>query len=622
LDLSGDESHDDNGSDMDDEQASDLDGEYMDLSAMLSGEPMLPVTMTSGIDQHDLINPLEIPSEDEGESSEDEIDLSRLIDDDGNMIRSKHGKEGPTKKYRPIEEQTEAYEESEFHLPNYSSTGPVDFSTLMGALAETEGGDMGFGKLKHQVLQLKRDNDETKREEAPLPDRLQARIQRQVAYTQATENASKWQPIVEKNRDAPSLQFPMQVDRQVMSTGKLVSDYKSQSKLDQAIEETMAASQFNELDVAPELPYNPTDPAAIRQRQEELREMRELAFRHEIKMKRRAKIKSKSYRKILKKERTKEKEKELEHLLQVDPDAARDQAIRMELERVKGRMTLKSKNKAKWAQFMLQQGGDGGEATREMILEQIQEEQELKQRIQGSTLSDHDESEPEEPVSKRRRAEVEGQERNQRKEEAPKGLFGMKFMQRAAEVKQRLAEADSQDELDSESEGPLPGRRFVGVAAKPAPAIEAISDIHFTLDRQGEPSLSDDEHDGSSNPWMQHVGRTGKDDQGLSGSGKLHHKQMKLVKSLSKGETEDKVESLQVNVDALTSSCRLPEPAAKTSQGIVFEQQELVAMAFAGDNVVEEFAQEKHLMEEKEGPQQIDETLPGWVRFFLFLLLR
>ncbi|QRV97720.1 U3 small nucleolar RNA-associated protein 14 [Ceratobasidium sp. AG-Ba] len=43
-----------------------------------------------------------------------------------------------------------------------------------------------------------------------------------------------------------------------------------------------------------------------------------------------------------------------------------------------------------------------------------------------------------------------------------------------------------------------------------------------------------------------------------------------------------------------------------------FKQRELVAMAFAGDNVVEDFAVEKQRVIEEDAPKEVDTTLPGW----------
>ena len=51
----------------------------------------------------------------------------------------------------------------------------------------------------------------------------------------------------------------------------------------------------------------------------------------------------------------------------------------------------------------------------------------------------------------------------------------------------------------------------------------------------------------------------------------------------------------------------------KQVSAIVFQQRELVARAFAGDDVVKEFEEEKQREEEEDKPKVIDLTIPGWV---------
>lgn len=49
-------------------------------------------------------------------------------------------------------------------------------------------------------------------------------------------------------------------------------------------------------------------------------------------------------------------------------------------------------------------------------------------------------------------------------------------------------------------------------------------------------------------------------------------------------------------------------------QSVAFKQRDLVARAFAGDNVVQEFEEAKRREIEADAPKEVDTTLPGWVR--------
>ncbi|CAG8602509.1 3644_t:CDS:2 [Acaulospora colombiana] len=67
--------------------------------------------------------------------------------------------------------------------------------------------------------------------------------------------------------------------------------------------------------------------------------------------------------------------------------------------------------------------------------------------------------------------------------------------------------------------------------------------------------------------------------------------------------------------DEITDDEREAQEAAlnrRNGRLTAFEQRELVAQAFSGDNVVEEFAAEKLREMEADAPKEVDTTLPGW----------
>ena len=125
-------------------------------------------------------------------------------------------------------------------------------------------------------------------------------------------------------------------------------------------------------------------------RRDELRTMRELLFRSEVKAKRIAKIKSKTYRRIKKKERAKLAAKIDE---QIDDE---DESVRMkmEMDRARERATLRHKHTGKWAKEMKARGElDVDE--RKQISEMLERGEMLRKKIQGQEGSDGDEEEEE-----------------------------------------------------------------------------------------------------------------------------------------------------------------------------------------------------------------------------------
>ena len=129
----------------------------------------------------------------------------------------------------------------------------------------------------------------------------------------------------------------------------------------------------------------------IASRRAELRKMRDLMFRAEIKAKRIAKIKSKTYRKIQKKGRAKQAEKLKEMGLGVDDETER---MRMEVDRARERATLKHKNKGKWAMSMRARE-ELDEDQRKDIQEMHERGERLKRKIAGKDSEEESSEESE-----------------------------------------------------------------------------------------------------------------------------------------------------------------------------------------------------------------------------------
>lgn len=125
----------------------------------------------------------------------------------------------------------------------------------------------------------------------------------------------------------------------------------------------------------------------VAQRRSELRKMRELMFRAEIKARRVGKIKSKTYRRL----RRKEKERLGEQIDEGDSDPEAGQ-LKQELDRARERATLRHKHTGKWARQMRNKEGMDGDSRRD-IEEMLARGEKLRRRIKGVGS---DESEDEE----------------------------------------------------------------------------------------------------------------------------------------------------------------------------------------------------------------------------------
>jgi U3 small nucleolar RNA-associated protein 14 len=215
-----DESEDDK--DDDDESEEDMEGDdYMDIADMLDDNesPVMTVdkesvrTLLPGDDSDD--DDLEtaefmgFSDNDDDSSADDDND-----DDDNQQVvdfitsldtkKRKRGvdKDG-NKKQKPLAERSEIYKENEFNLPvQKSTTGggkkkKLDFGDLMGSLD----GEASLNSLRDTLKTMADNNKAQPTLDAPLPQRIQDRMERQAAYAEANKEVARWEPTVKENRE-------------------------------------------------------------------------------------------------------------------------------------------------------------------------------------------------------------------------------------------------------------------------------------------------------------------------------------------------------------------------------------------------------------------------------------
>lgn len=153
--------------------------------------------------------------------------------------------------------------------------------------------------------------------------------------------------------------------------------------MESAVDKLLKSAKMREQDLAQTeaLKMNHLSVEEVAARRAELAKMRELMFRAEAKAKRVAKIKSKTYRRLRKKEQARLAAKlgggsdaEGE-----DDEAAR---LRREVDRARERATLRHKNTGKWARAMKGRGELDADQRRE-INEMLDRGEKLRRRIQG-----------------------------------------------------------------------------------------------------------------------------------------------------------------------------------------------------------------------------------------------
>jgi U3 small nucleolar RNA-associated protein 14 len=307
---------------------------------------------------------------------------------------------------------------------------------------------------------------------APLPKRQQDKIDREIATQKANEQLDRWRDTVMQNRRAEFLSFPLKRSDANEPIGKdkfiPAQEEKPRTALEESIQKIMEESGMTtkkdgpskaddyEADLlkAEELATNKMPVEEMLRRRAELRQNRELLFREEAKAKRISKIKSKSYRRVHRKQRERDAEKERALL---DPEGLgipmdEDEKETADRRRAEARMGAKHKD-SKWAKSLKATNRDvWDEGAREGAIEQARRMEELKKRVAGRDISDgssdgmsddDDESGDDNLGTLKKLEKLRGGQ-------APeKGIGAMKFM-RDADARKRAKNDDALDALRKE----------------------------------------------------------------------------------------------------------------------------------------------------------------------------
>ena len=202
----------------------------------------------------------------------------------------------------------------------------------------------------------------------------------------------------------------------------------------------------------------------VAQRRGELLKMRELMFRAEIKARRVGKIKSKTYRRIKRKEKERTGEK-----INEDDDEDEEGILKRELDRARERATLRHKHTGKWARQMRHKEGLNEDSRRD-IEDMLARGEKLRRRVKGIGSDESEDDSDDQDDDDDDGIDVEGglekikqgafdelQKLNQAEREGSenqkgKGVFEMKFMKDAM-ARQMEATNKSMDDFIQEIGG-------------------------------------------------------------------------------------------------------------------------------------------------------------------------
>lgn len=390
--------------------------------------------------------------------------------EEGDEVDAEGGAPAAKRSRRVLSERTEAVPEGEFAAPGRGSAG-LRVEDLLSPLS----GQAGLSGVRNsariladarpgrgdgqQPLASKRGGGALS---APLPTIVQDRLDRAAAYEQTRAEVEGWAPTIKRVREAEHLSFPLQQTKEAApSNAALTANFAPSNEFENTIAGLLQAGGMTEKQLAQQedLAMKDLSPEEVAQRRAELRRMRELMFRAEQKAKRVNKIKSKTYRKIKRRERERAQDILAGPSDEQDHEDPEDR-LKAEQARARERATLKHKNTGKWARGVMgrrEQDVDG----RMAIEEQLQRGEQLRRKIQG--LGSGDESEPDDysdlddnaeedeegiragafdelrALEQREAAQAEADEEAALKAGGKKGVYNMKFMKDAREREARKA---------------------------------------------------------------------------------------------------------------------------------------------------------------------------------------
>lgn len=271
-----------------------------------------------------------------------------------------------------------------------------------------------------------------KKLDVPLPKRQQDRFDRAAAYQQSKETLNRWIDTVKHNRRAEHLSFPLKDPNATAAPGSQrllpTSDAQPLTELERTIQNIMAdsglggangKSEEEQVQAFEELKTRKMPLEEVQARRAELRRARELLFREEIRARRVNKIKSKSYRKVHRKERERNMQREKDALAAAGVDDSESEKERQDRRRAEERMGARHRE-SKWAKAVKDSGrAKWDEDARGGMTEMARRGEDLRRRIEGKAVAGEDD-EDDGMVSSASESEDEdefedGESRNNRK---------------------------------------------------------------------------------------------------------------------------------------------------------------------------------------------------------------
>ncbi|XP_057369846.1 U3 small nucleolar RNA-associated protein 14 homolog A-like [Daphnia carinata] len=501
-----------------------------------------------------------------------------------------------------------------------SKTNKIKVDDLLSVIAEKPRLDA----LKKAVKQAKSKSSTLK---APLEKPQALRVERAAGYEKIKDEVSKWDDIVKSNRVAEQLIFPMnQPSIKMHSASEFTAKFKPKTPLEQQISELLRGNKHvqaenEELTPAEKEALTTMSLKEALERRRELAKSRALQSYQEAKARRQNKIKSKTYHRLLKKEKMKNHVKEFEALKEHDPQRALEKLDQLEKKRIEERMTLKHKGAGKWAKLQAIRSKYDQNA-RESLADQLRLGKEVTRKIKKPD-DESEEDIPSVPLEKSDNPWLGGSlpDSSYPTTEITSGYRKLwDNVNKGKEIKKKMNK-----EVQKTAKKPSKLKEY--------PPTDENIDHSTTVDSAENESVASESYD-VQEEFSEQL------DEGLVRKSTMEDFQqtvedieMKQItyKKQSKRQPAPKIDPNAASVPAKTKMASDIDPlkflsmpdsvitnssVPVTEEGNEEEEEEqrrmTLAEAFADDDVIEQFKEEKKRIVNAATPKDIDLTLPGW----------
>ncbi|XP_005310968.2 U3 small nucleolar RNA-associated protein 14 homolog A isoform X1 [Chrysemys picta bellii] len=571
-------------------------------------------------------------SEDEGDGNE-ERRHSQLLEAISSLTGRKRGK---------LAERTEAsLQVSEFNLSCEGAGEKLVLPELLGSIRASS----SLGIVKKQLNRVK----QKKSVELPLSKEESERVVREAAYNKTSKAVAKWEQVVLQNRRAEQLVFPLKQEQmRVAPIEEVLTSWKTRTPLEQEIFSLLHKTQQPVTDPL----LTPLEEASLRAmsleeaqlRRAELQKARALQSYYEAKARREKKIKSKKYHRVLQKGMSRKALKEFEVLRKLDPEAALTKLEEMERSRIEERMSLKHQNKGKWARSRAIMAKYNLEA-RKAMQEQLARNKELTQKVpmepegeeegdvagEGLLPDSINEVQPSmdganpwmlgKPSSEAKDSGMQEDPKDPRESVAPEdaGNEGEEVSE------EEILLQDFEQRRCTRQQAGSPEPKGAGEAEEEHLFVELLSNVQtdpgVEQPAQGleGPLLSEQRGRRCTLEEIDALGQEeGAEEQEQPWpTGTLEESEEEG--SAGGGHTAKKApKQKMINLQAVLAGeshviqCPAQPVSVQDEEEEAADQRLVIKEAFAGDDVIADFLQEKRKVEQAGKPQAMDLVLPGW----------